>query len=539
MAEREERRFVELPRDSVRLMAESAGLELSDDVAALLAEDVCYRLREATQNSSQFLKHTRRRRLTVEDFNRALRWSNVEAVCGFGSQDSLPFRAIKEGDLFFQEDREVNLVELALATNIPKGCAETTVRVHVSYLDGKGNLEPQGAVPSAVSSLSEDLLKYYQHVTRAVLGDDPQLMKVALQDLQTNSKIAALLPYFVYVVSGVKSVSHDLEQLNRLLHLARSLVLNPFLGLGSYVCSLIGSVLYCVLEPLAASINPLNDHWTLRDCAALLLSRIFWTHGDLVSGLYQQILLSLQKVLADPVRPLCSHYGAVVGLHALGWKAVERVLYPHLPTYWANLQAVLDDNSVSNAQVKADGHKVYGAILVAVERLLKAKAQQAPSPGGPEGSPRHSSRQDPPPELGWGLGRPLLPGGGGGGGGVGGGGVPPPPSSSSCSSSSSSSSASSSSPPAPPPPSLRDMYRELYDFFGDSLAARFGTGAPPAPPAPPGTPEMGAGGARKDPPAEGPARKMPQLTANATVSPRDEEPPPGPPRAPATPRSCP
>lgn len=44
------------------------------------------------------------------------------------------------------------------------------------------------------------------------------------------------------------------------------------------------------------------------------------THGDLVSGLYQQILLSLQKVLTDPVRPLCSHYGAVVGLHAVGWK---------------------------------------------------------------------------------------------------------------------------------------------------------------------------------------------------------------------------
>jgi len=40
------------------------------------------------------------------------------------------------------------------------------------------------------------------------------------------------------------------------------------------------------------------------------------------------------------------------------------VLFPHLPAYWANLQAVLDDDSVSNAQVKADGHKVYGAILV-------------------------------------------------------------------------------------------------------------------------------------------------------------------------------
>ncbi|XP_040399381.1 TAF6-like RNA polymerase II p300/CBP-associated factor-associated factor 65 kDa subunit 6L [Cygnus olor] len=495
MAEREERRFVELPRESVRLMAESAGVELSDEVAALLAEDVCYRLREATQNSSQFMKHTRRRKLTVEDFNRALRWSNVEAVCGYGSQDALPFRAIKEGELYFQEDREVNLVELALATNIPKGCAETAVRVHVSYLDGKGNLEPQGAVPSAVSTLTDDLLKYYQHVTRAVLGDDPQLMKVALQDLQSNSKIAALLPYFVYVVSGVKSVSHDLEQLNRLLHIARSLIQNPYLCLGSYVRSLISSVMYCTLEPLAASINPLNDHWTLRDYAAMLLSRIFWTHGDLVSGLYHQILLSLQKVLADPVRPLCSHYGAVVGLHALGWKAVERVLYPHLSTYWANLQAVLDDYSVSNAQVKADGHKVYGAILVAVERLLKMKAQQAAGQQ-PEGSPRHSPRPDPSAEAGLGLGRPLLQLGGGGG---------------------------PSAALTPPALSLHDMYRELYDFFGDSLAARFGTGLrPPAPlPPPPGTPE-------KEPLAfggEGTARKMPQLTASAAASPPEEESP--------------
>lgn len=40
-------------------------------------------------------------------------------MCGYGAQ---------EGELCFPEDREVNLVELALATNIPKGCAETAVR---------------------------------------------------------------------------------------------------------------------------------------------------------------------------------------------------------------------------------------------------------------------------------------------------------------------------------------------------------------------------------------------------------------------------
>ncbi len=52
MADREERRFAEVSRESVKLMAESAGVELADDVAALLAEDVCYRLREATQVSA-------------------------------------------------------------------------------------------------------------------------------------------------------------------------------------------------------------------------------------------------------------------------------------------------------------------------------------------------------------------------------------------------------------------------------------------------------------------------------------------------------
>uniref|UniRef100_A0A8C1EYN1 TAF6-like RNA polymerase II p300/CBP-associated factor-associated factor 65 kDa subunit 6L n=2 Tax=Cyprinus carpio TaxID=7962 RepID=A0A8C1EYN1_CYPCA len=506
----EERRFAEVPRESIKLMAESTGVELSEEVAALLAEDVCYRLREATQNSSQFMRHAKRRKLSVEDFNRALRWSNTETVCGYGAQDALPFRPLKEGELFFVEDREINLVELALATNIPKGCAETMVRVHVSYLDGKGNLEPQGTVPTAVQSLSEDLLKYYQQITRAILGEDPHLMKVALIDLQSNSKIAALLPYFVYVISGVKSVSHDLDQLNRLLHMVKSLVQNPYLYLGSYVRSLVSSVMYCILEPLAASINPLNDHWTLRDYAALLLSHIFWTHGDLVSGLYHQILLSLQKVLSDPVRPLCSHYGAVVGLHALGWKAVERVLYPHLPAYWANLQAVLDDYSVSNAQVKADGHKVYGAILVAVERLLKMKAlsltlaaegSSAGLPGtttGAVGFRENSPGLSPPPEPlsepPLGIASHLQAGGAG------------------CQWEEWT------------PVSLPAMYCELYSFFGDSLAVRFSTDPPLGGAPPPGPCQPLEG--RKEPASSAPnlenTRKMPQLTASMNISPRQD-----------------
>lgn len=55
MTEREERRFAEVPRESIKLMAESTGVELSEEVAALLAEDVCYRLREATQVTNELM----------------------------------------------------------------------------------------------------------------------------------------------------------------------------------------------------------------------------------------------------------------------------------------------------------------------------------------------------------------------------------------------------------------------------------------------------------------------------------------------------
>lgn len=75
-------------------------------------------------------------------------------------------------------------------------------------------------------------------------------------------------------------------------------------------------------------------------------------------------------LLSAPLLPSCVLNAPLSVFTGFCWQAVERVLFPHLPAYWANLQAVLDDYSVSNAQVKADGHKVYGAILVSTAAAL-------------------------------------------------------------------------------------------------------------------------------------------------------------------------
>lgn len=46
----EDKKFVVLSTDSVKTVAESVGIgSLSEEIAGMLAEDVCYRLREITQ----------------------------------------------------------------------------------------------------------------------------------------------------------------------------------------------------------------------------------------------------------------------------------------------------------------------------------------------------------------------------------------------------------------------------------------------------------------------------------------------------------
>ncbi|XP_071654503.1 uncharacterized protein [Patagioenas fasciata] len=133
---------------------------------------------------------------------------------------------------------------------------------------------------------------------------------------------------------------------------------------------------------------------------------------------------SAVSMLSDDLLKFYHHIThAMLGDDAQLMKALERVLYLHLPAYWANLQAVLDNCLASNMQVKADGHKVYGAIPVAVERLLKMKEQP--------GIHRDGANTNVLPEG------PVL--------------------------------------------SLHRTYAEL-DFFGNSLDTRFGAGTPAVPP---------------------------------------------------------
>ncbi|PVD26096.1 hypothetical protein C0Q70_13764 [Pomacea canaliculata] len=321
----EEKQFAILTKESVRLMAEAAGhTNLPEDVALLLGED---------------------------------------PVCGYGAAtDPMPFRQTREGELHFVEDVDINLNNVVFSSYIPKHLGRASIKAHWMAVEGVSKsahsnqtLQVQGK--AVKKELPEELMQYYNQITKALVGGNTAVVKLALSDLATNANILPLLPFFVnFVANGVKSVSHDISKMTLLMYTVDSIVRNQavFLEPQPY------AVEYCLLEPLAASINPLNDHWMLRDYAARLLACI-WSSP--MNHLMKNTVRDLTEALQDLSRPFSSHYGATMGIAALGPKEVEEVLLPLLPAYWPHLMASVEDFSPANALLRADAHKVQNALL--------------------------------------------------------------------------------------------------------------------------------------------------------------------------------
>jgi len=117
-----------LPRDSIKVIAESVGIEnLNNDVATGLASDVEYRLREIIQEAMKFMRHSKREKLTTEDINNALRLRNVETLYGFSGNEPLKFvKAVGTKDLYFVDDKELDFSEIANMP-LPEAPRETSL----------------------------------------------------------------------------------------------------------------------------------------------------------------------------------------------------------------------------------------------------------------------------------------------------------------------------------------------------------------------------------------------------------------------------
>lgn len=222
-------------------------------------------------------------------------------------------------------------------------------------------------------SIPEDFNNYYSTLVKCLLSDNDALLNIIVKDLAGNARIATILPSLVNFVSSTNSVSHDLDKLSWMLYTIKALVKNKHVSLDLYLTPLLKSVMYCVLEPLAASINPLNDHWVLRDCGARLLSELIYSHSCHTNSLLDHVRRTVAQILADTTRPLCSHYGAARTLGNLHCDVTEQLLLPGLRGYVTGfLHPIMTDSSLAGMPMKEDAYKVAGAVADCIGRLFRS-----------------------------------------------------------------------------------------------------------------------------------------------------------------------
>lgn len=76
--------------DSIKDVAESLGISnLPDGVAAMLANDVEYRLHQIIDEASRFTRHGKRTTLTTTDVDQAFRVLNIEVCILLGANGLL------------------------------------------------------------------------------------------------------------------------------------------------------------------------------------------------------------------------------------------------------------------------------------------------------------------------------------------------------------------------------------------------------------------------------------------------------------------
>ncbi|GAB5368476.1 hypothetical protein AAMO2058_001322600 [Amorphochlora amoebiformis] len=404
----------------IQLVASQLGIEgLDEETAEELAIQVEYRIKQIVQLGRKFMKHSKREELCSEDVDGALRLFNVESLYGYSSSDPITFEKAKGyDDLFFVKDQIVSFHSI-LEEALPKCPPEPTFSVHWLAVegqqpnvpqnpsfesglddvsDGEGfeqdkQPEPQESDKQVVKQivkhvLSKEQQMYYERVTDAIKGSDKALHRAILKSLRKDPGLHQLLPYLVQFIAD--EVVHNLRNTRLLLSLmqmADALVHSSHLRIEPYLHQLMPAIMTCILGNHLCE-KTSENHWALREYAAGLVAQVCSTYGAIYPNLQPRVINQLNNAFLHPLKPLTTHYGAVVALKALGDKVVEATLLKHCSTYLKLLHPLLDlatsnthktpkmsvvsaESKRRNLQKVVEATRVYGALLDAVGGVVR------------------------------------------------------------------------------------------------------------------------------------------------------------------------
>lgn len=211
---------------------------------------------------------------------------------------------------------------------VPKGPGANPT---LAALAGNDNVSFKPLVKHVVS---KELILFFDKIRNAILDPDrdPEvviLRESALESVRSDPGLHQLVPYFVNFVA--EKVTHSLRDtfvLRQMMELTAAMMANKSLFIDPYVAALAPPVLTCIIGRHLGheGVDSLKEQYQLRDLAASIMGRL--------AGKFQSSSLSLQPRLArtflkaflDPGRTAGEHYGAILGLAAIGGPEGVRTL---------------------------------------------------------------------------------------------------------------------------------------------------------------------------------------------------------------------
>ncbi|ESO95221.1 hypothetical protein LOTGIDRAFT_175212 [Lottia gigantea] len=398
-----------LSGESMKTIAESVAINgVGDQAAGFLAEDCTYRLKQLVQESIKFLQHGKRRKLTTNDFDMALRSNNIEPLYGFHTPDLIPFRFASGGgrELYFNEEKELDLQEV-INTQLPKIPLDVSLKAHWLCIDGEQPAIPENPPPAtkdqqklqsldtsiksqidkvnkpktssegkstrlklkgadmvklkdiSTHELSVEQQLYYKEITEACVGSDETRRSEALQSLATDPGLHQMLPrYSSFISEGVKInvVQHNLALLIYLMRMVKSLMDNQTLFLEKYLHEMIPGVCTCIVSKQLCLRPDVDNHWALRDFAARLMAQISKNYSTNTNNIQARTTKMYTQALQDERSALATQYGAVAGMGELGAEVIKTFLLPNLKLLGERLKTAIEGPIINNVDKIASDH---------------------------------------------------------------------------------------------------------------------------------------------------------------------------------------
>ncbi|KAJ1679226.1 histone H4-like TAF Taf6, SAGA complex subunit [Spiromyces aspiralis] len=120
--------------------------------------------------------------------------------------------------------------------------------------------------------------------------------------------------------------------------------------------------------------SPEEDHWSLRNKAAMMIAQICTEFGDSYHTLRTRITRTLLRAFLDLSKSLTTHYGAITGLSMLGADVIRVLIVPNIKEYMSLLDIELGKKS--NTVLINEATRCKQALLDALARLGEDYKQQ-------------------------------------------------------------------------------------------------------------------------------------------------------------------